>query len=93
MNEAIQIALGGILQGCIYALLAVGFSLVFRVTGVINLAQGGFCILGALLAHSMQTGLGWPILLAAPAAVLATTVVGACLRRRRLRAGAAAGGA
>jgi len=79
MNEAIQIGLGGILQGCIYALLAVSFSLVYWVTGVINLAQGGFCILGALVAHSLQSSLGWPILLAAPAAVAVTTAVGALL--------------
>jgi branched-chain amino acid transport system permease protein len=79
MNEAIQIGLGGVLQGCIYALLAVGFSLVFRVTGVINLAQGGFCILGALLAHTFETAWGWPILAAGPAAVLVTTMVGTIL--------------
>jgi branched-chain amino acid transport system permease protein len=79
MTEAIQIGLGGVLQGCIYALLAVGFSLVFRVTGIINLAQGGFCILGALLAHSFEAGLGWPLPLAALAAIIVTTAVGAAL--------------
>ncbi len=79
MNEAIQIALGGILQGCIYALLAVGFALVYRVTGVINLAQGGFCILGALLTYSLQVTWGWPVALAAVGGVVATTLVGAAL--------------
>lgn len=79
MIEAIQIGLGGILQGCTYALLALGFSLVFRVTGVINLAQGGFCILGALLAHSFQADLGWPIFLAAIAGVTVTTLVAVVL--------------
>lgn len=79
MNEAIQIGLGGILQGCIYALLAVGFSLVYRVTGVINLAQGGFCILGALLAYTFEVTLGWPAVLAALGAVAATTAAGALL--------------
>lgn len=79
MNEAIQIGLGGILQGCIYALLAVGFSLVYRVTGVINLAQGGFCILGALFAHTFQVTLGWPTVLAVLGGVIATTAAGALL--------------
>ncbi len=79
MSEAIQIALGGVLQGYIYALLAVGFSIVYRVTGVINLAQGGFCILGALLTYSLQASWGWPTLLAATAAVVVTTLAGAAL--------------
>ncbi len=79
MMEAIQISLGGILQGCIYALLAVGFSLVYRVTGVINLAQGGFCILGALLAYTFEVTLGWATPLAVLAAVLLTTAAGALL--------------
>ncbi len=79
MIEAIQIGLGGILQGCIYALLAVGFSLVYRVTGVINLAQGGFCILGALLAYTFQVTLGWPTVLAVVMAVALTTAAGAVL--------------
>lgn len=79
MNEVIQIGLGGVLQGCIYALLAVGFSLVYRVTGVINLAQGGFCILGALLAYSLHATWGWPMALAAMGSVIVTTAVGTVL--------------
>ncbi len=79
MSEAVQIGLGGLIQGCIYALLAMGFSLVHRVTGVINLAQGGFCILGALLAYTFQVTLGWPAVLAVVCAILATTAAGALL--------------
>ena len=79
MTELIQIALGGLLQGCVYALLAVGFGLVYRVTGVINLAQGGFCILGALLTYSLRERWGWPLALAATGGVLGTTLVGAAL--------------
>lgn len=79
MREVVQIGLGGVIQGCIYALLALGFSLVYRVTGVINLAQGGFCILGALIAYSLHVDLGWPVVAAAPLAVLATAAVGALL--------------
>ena len=79
MTELIQIALGGLLQGCVYALLAVGFGLVYRVTGVINLAQGGFCILGALLTYSLREQWGWPLALAATGGVLGTTLVGAAL--------------
>jgi len=75
MNGFIQIVLGGVLQGSIYALLALGFSLVFRVTGVINLAQGGFCTLGALITYTLSTDSHLPVLLAAVIAVAVTTVL------------------
>ncbi len=51
MTEFIQITVGGVLVGAIYALIALGFSLVYRVTNVINLTQGAFCILGALCSY------------------------------------------
>ncbi len=81
MNTLIQIILGGILQGSIYALLALGFSLVYRVTGVINLAQGGFCTLGALLVYSLHVEMGLPTAAAAAIAIAATTVLAAIIGR------------
>ena len=42
MQQAAEIVLGGLVQGGVFALLALGLSLVFRGTGVVNLAQGGF---------------------------------------------------
>lgn len=76
MNEAIQIALGGVLLGSIYAMLALGFSLVYRITGVINLAQGAFCVLAALTMYSLNITFGLPLFFAAFVAVAFTTIVG-----------------
>lgn len=76
MDDFIQLLVGGVLTGSIYALIALGFSLVYRVTGVINLAQGSFCVLSALTCHTAATWLGWPIWLAAPAAIAVTVAVG-----------------
>ncbi len=76
MNQFIQIVIGGLLQGSVFAIIALGISLVYRVTGIINLAQGGFCILGALLLYSFQLDLGWPTPLAFAAAVAVTTAFG-----------------
>ena len=53
MTEALNIIFGGIVTGCVYALLAVGFSLVFSVTRVLNLAQGVFVTAGALIMFSL----------------------------------------
>ena len=79
MAEFVQICVGGLVVGCVYALIALGFSLVYRVTGAINLAQGGFCILGALIGFTLSQTWHWPLLLAMPAAVLVTVVVGVAL--------------
>jgi branched-chain amino acid transport system permease protein len=70
----LQIVIGGLLQGGVFAIVALGFSLVFRVTNVVNLAQGAFCILGAMGMYYFQIVFGWPILPAAIAAVVCSTV-------------------
>ncbi len=77
MTNFIQLLIGGVLTGCIYALIALGFSLIFRVTGVVNLAQGAFCILAALACASFEMQFGWSIPAACVGAVVVAVVVGA----------------
>lgn len=79
MTEALQIALGGVLVGAAYGCIALGLYLVYRVTGVINLAQGAFCVLAAMIAWSLQTAQGWAVLPSVLAAVAAMTAVGAAV--------------
>src|SRR4051812_20709194 len=76
MGEAAQIVIGGLLQGSVFAIVALGFTLVFRVTGAINLSQGAFCIVGALAMYSLEISFGWPVWLAVIGATLATTLLG-----------------
>lgn len=76
MIQAIQIVIGGVLQGAVFALLALGFSLVYRVTGVINLSQGGFCVFGALLMYTLQVSWHLPIAVALIGAVAGTGLGG-----------------
>ncbi|HVA15627.1 MAG TPA: ABC transporter permease [Stellaceae bacterium] len=76
MIQAIQIIIGGLLQGAVFAVLALGFSLVYRVTGVINLAQGGFCVLGALLMYTLQVDWGLPVPIALVGALAGTLLGG-----------------
>lgn len=77
MNEFLQIVISGLQVGCIYALIALGFSLVYRVTNVINLSQGAFCLLGALFTYTLEVQMGWGLPAAALVAMLATTLLGA----------------
>jgi branched-chain amino acid transport system permease protein len=79
MNQFIQVVSGGLLQGCMYGLLGLGFSLVFRVAGAINLAQGAFCITGALLAATIQQNLDIPIVPAALLAIAVTSLLASVL--------------
>ena len=48
-----QLAISGMALGCVYALIALGFVLIFKATEVINFAQGEFMMLGAFLAFSL----------------------------------------
>ncbi len=79
MIQAIQIVIGGMLQGAVFALLALGFSLVYRVTGVINLSQGGFCVFGALLMYTLQVSWHLPIAVALVGALAGTALGGVIL--------------
>ena len=76
MDAALAITIGGLVQGSVFALVAIGFALVYRVTGTVNLAQGAFVVLGALATYSFEQTLGWPVALAALAALAVAAVVG-----------------
>lgn len=52
MNFAIQL-MSGLSVGCIYGLVAVGFSMIFRAMGLVNFAQGDIMMIGAFLGYSM----------------------------------------
>ena len=56
----LQTLLGGLVQGCIYSLIALGFVLIHRATRQINFAQGDLLMLGAYLGMELQLwGVSW----------------------------------
>lgn len=65
----------GITNGCIYAIVAIGFSIIYNSTGVINFAQGEFVMIGAMVAAVLLAKAS--LLVAFPVAVLAGCAVGA----------------
>jgi branched-chain amino acid transport system permease protein len=71
-----QAAVIGVMLGVQYALLALGFTLIFGILGVINFAHGGFYMLGGYLAYSAVTLLGVPFPIAVLLAVLGSALVG-----------------
>ncbi len=74
--ELLQFALAGLKNGSIYALVALGFTIVYASTGVINFAQGEFVMLGGMLSVWAYADLGLPLPLAGLVGVLATACVG-----------------
>jgi branched-chain amino acid transport system permease protein len=75
-----QFLLTGLTVGSIYALVALGFVLIYSVTGILNFAQGEFSTVGALVCASL---LAWhvPLGAAAPCAVALVCVLGAAMDR------------
>jgi branched-chain amino acid transport system permease protein len=66
----------GISLGAQYALLALGFTLIFGILGVVNFAHGGFYVLGGYLAYAAVHYLGAPYPLAVIAAALLSAGLG-----------------
>ncbi len=80
-----QFFLSGLTTGGTYALIALGFSLVYNATGVINFAQGEFVMLGGIITAAAMAAWGLPLWLAALVAVAITTIVGLILDRAAIR--------
>ena len=81
MTEFAQATVYGILQGGLLALVAVGFSLVWGVMNVVNLAHGAFVILGAYIAWEMHQAVGLDPLLGMFVAAAALFVIGYAVQR------------
>ena len=75
-----QFLLTGLTIGAIYALVALGFAIIYNASHVINFAQGEFVMIGGM-ATVTAIQIGLPLLVAIPIAVLAAAVVGMALER------------
>jgi branched-chain amino acid transport system permease protein len=73
----VQYIFAGLTYGIIYAIVAIGFNIIYNTTGIINFAQGEFVMLGGMLAVSLSKL--FPLPLAIVLAVLITMAVGALI--------------
>jgi branched-chain amino acid transport system permease protein len=85
MTAALQLLFQGLALGCIYALVALGFTVVFRASKVINFAQGSLLLVGAYLVSVLATGLNLPFVLAVIAAIALLAAAGAGFQMTVLR--------
>ncbi len=58
-TDAVQLALGGIAQGCGYALIAIGFVFIYRATEIVNFAHGELMMLGAFVIFTFAQIFGF----------------------------------
>jgi branched-chain amino acid transport system permease protein len=81
VTQFLQATIYGLLQGGLLALIAVGFSLVWGVMNVVNLAHGSFVILGAYIGWELNTSLGLDPFLGMFVAAAVLFAVGYVLQR------------
>ena len=75
MNSAwFQFVASGLTSGAIYALVALGFSIIYNASGAINFAQGEFVMIGGMSAATLWAA-GLPLGVALPLAVSAAVLV------------------
>ncbi len=80
LADYLQFILSGLSTGSIYALIGLGFVVIFNVTGIINFAQGEFAMLGAMLANTFVEN-DLPLPLAFLLSVACVTLVGIVMER------------
>ncbi len=80
MPEFLQFLFSGLTVGAIYALVALGFTLIYNASDVINFAQGEFVMLGGMVTVFAAAG-GVPLPLAAVLAVVVAVAIGLALHR------------
>jgi branched-chain amino acid transport system permease protein len=84
-SELLQFVIAGLKNGSIYALVALGFTIVYAATGIINFAQGEFYMLGGMVSVFVLGALKVPLGFAVAGGVAVTVVVGALVERLALR--------
>lgn len=85
MLQLLQSIVSGAAIGCIYALIALGFVLIYKATETVNFAQGELMMIGSFIALAAMTVLGLPFWLAFLLTIVAMTLLGMGTERLVLR--------
>lgn len=71
MSQILQYAFSGITVGSIYAIVAIGFNLIYSTTGILNFAQGEFVMLGGMTAVTFAQFMPLPVAILGAVVVVA----------------------
>jgi branched-chain amino acid transport system permease protein len=79
--------MSGLTAGSIYAIISIGFNIVYNATDAINFAQGEFVMLGGMTMVTFYGDLHWPLYLSIPASIAISIIVGIALMKVAYRPG------
>src|SRR3954447_7102050 len=85
MQYLIQLLVSGLAIGAIYGLIAMGFAVIYKSTGLVNFAQGEMTMIVAYIAWTISTTVGGNVFLVAIGAILAAIVLGLVIERVVMR--------
>ncbi|MGZ3184331.1 MAG: branched-chain amino acid ABC transporter permease [Telluria sp.] len=85
MNFFFEVLIGGLLSGVMYALVAIGFVLIYKASGVFNFAQGAMVFFAALTCVGMVDKFSVPLAAAIPATIAVMVVLAIAIERIVLR--------
>ncbi|KAB0330530.1 branched-chain amino acid ABC transporter permease [Janthinobacterium lividum] len=85
INFFFEVLIGGLLSGVMYALVAIGFVLIYKASGVFNFAQGAMVFFAALTCVGIMDKFGLSLWLAIPLTMLTMIVLGMAIERVVLR--------
>ncbi|MDQ1815109.1 branched-chain amino acid ABC transporter permease [Massilia sp. CCM 9210] len=85
MNFFFEVLIGGLLSGVMYALVAIGFVLIYKASGVFNFAQGAMVFFAALTCVGIIDKFGVSIWLAIPLTIVVMIALGLAIERIVLR--------
>ncbi len=80
MSELIQFLFSGVTVGAVYALVALGFTIIYNASDVVNFAQGEFVMLGGMITWFAHEA-GLPLPLAALIAIVLTSALGVAMNK------------
>ena len=75
MDQLLQGIFDGVALGARYSLIVLGFVVIYRATGIINFAQGGFLLIGAFLTYNFSQTWGWNFYLSLLLSMIATAII------------------
>ena len=85
MEFFLQLTINGLVVGCIYSLVALGFVIIYKASGILNFAQGEFLLLGAYVFLAIVAEARVPMLPALLLTFAFATLLGLVLERVVLR--------
>ena len=85
INFFFEVLIGGLLSGVMYALVAIGFVLIYKASGVFNFAQGAMVFFAALTCVGIMDKFGLSLWLAIPLTMVTMIVLGMAIEKVVLR--------